>query len=144
LGTGDGAGGEIPVGEVMAIRLHVRRLLALIRTRRLDAQFDDEVRAHLEMAERDAIAAGLSPDEARRAAHRQFGSVERIKEEHRDRRSARWIETILKDVRYGLLLLRRDPGFAFVAISVMALGIGANAAMFSLMDAVLLKPLRRT
>ena len=57
------------------------------------------------------------------------------------RRSARWIENLLKDVRYGLLLLRRDPGFAFVAIGVMAIGIGANTAMFSLIDAVLLKPL---
>ena len=118
-----------------------RRLLALVRTRRLDRELDDEVQAHLEMAERDARAAGLSPEEARRAARRSFGSIERIREEHRDRRSVRWIETLAKDFRYGLLLLKRDPGFAFVAISVMAIGIGANTAMFSLMDAVLLKPL---
>ena len=96
----------------MSRRLLVRRLLALVRTRRLDAELDDEVRAHLELAERDALAAGLSPEEARRAARRDFGSIERIKEEHRDRRSVRWIETLVKDVRYGLLLLRRDPGFA--------------------------------
>lgn len=125
----------------MTLRLFVRRLLALMSTRRLDTQLEDEMRAHLEMAERDAIAAGLSPEDARREARRRFGSTERIKEEHRDRRSARWIETLLKDFRYGLLLLKRDPGFAFVAISVMAIGIGANTAMFSLMDAVLLKPL---
>jgi predicted permease len=125
----------------VTLRLLARRLLALFDARRLDAQLDDEVIAHLEMAEREAIAAGLSPEEARRDARRRFGSIDRIKEEHRDRRSARWIETLLKDVRYGLLLLKRDPGFAVVAISVMAIGIGANAAMFSLMDAVLLKPL---
>jgi predicted permease len=118
-----------------------RRLLALVRARRLDSELDSEMQAHLELAERDAIAAGLSPAEARRAARRAFGSVDRIREEHRDGRSARWIENLLKDVRYGLLLLRRDPGFAFVAISVMAIGIGANAAMFTLMDAILLKPL---
>jgi putative ABC transport system permease protein len=141
MGTGDGAGRQIPGGKIVTLRLRVRRLLALISTRRLDSQLEDEVRAHLEMAERDAIASGLSPEEARRAARRRFGSIERIKEEHRDRRSARWIETLLKDFRYGLLLLRRDPGYAFVAISVMAIGIGANTAMFSLMDAVLLKPL---
>ena len=64
-----------------------------------------------------------------------------MKEEHRDARSVRWIDTLLKDVRYGLLLLARDPGFAAVAIGVMAIGIGANTAMFSLVDAVLLKPL---
>jgi putative ABC transport system permease protein len=118
-----------------------QRLLALIRARRLDSQLDGEVRAHLELAERDALAEGLSPEEARREARRRFGSIERIREEHRDTRSARWIENLLKDVRYGLLLLRRDPGFAFVAIGVMAIGIGANTAMFSLIDAVLLKPL---
>ncbi len=125
----------------MTLRLLVRRLLALLRTRRLEAELDGEVRAHLEMAERDALAAGLSPEDARRAARRAFGSIERMKEEHRDRRSARWIETLGKDVRYGLLLLRRDPGFAIVSIGVMAIGIGANTAMFSLMDATLLKPL---
>jgi putative ABC transport system permease protein len=119
----------------------VRRLAALVRARQLDAQLDDEVREHLEMAERDGIAAGLSPADARLAARRSFGSIERMKEEHRDRRSVRWIDTLVRDVRYGLLLLRRDPGFAFVAISVMAIGIGANTAMFSLVDAVLLKPL---
>jgi hypothetical protein len=122
-------------------RLLVRRLLALVRTRRLEAELDDEVRAHLEMAERDAIAEGLSPEDARRAARRRFGSVDRMKEEHRDRRSVRWMDSLAKDFRYGLLLLRRDPGFAFVAVSVMAIGIGANTAMFSLMDGVLLKPL---
>jgi len=122
-------------------RLLVRRLVALVRTRRFETELDDEVRAHLEMAEREALAAGLSPEDARLAARRRFGSIERMKEEHRDSRSARWVDTLLKDFRYGLLLLRRDPGFAFVAIGVMAIGIGANTAMFSLMDAVLLKPL---
>jgi putative ABC transport system permease protein len=122
-------------------RLLVRRLLALVRSRRLESELDGEVRAHLELAERDALADGLSPEEARRMARRRFGSIDRMKEEHRDRRSVRWMDSLVKDVRYGLLLLRRDPVFAFVAISVMAIGIGANTAMFSLMDAVLLKPL---
>jgi putative ABC transport system permease protein len=119
----------------------VRRLLALFRTRRLDRELADEVRAHLELAERDAMASGLSPEEARRVARRHFGSIDVMTEVHRDRRSVRWMETLAKDCRYGLLLLKRDPGFAFIAISVMAIGIGANTAMFSLMDAVLLKPL---
>ena len=125
----------------MTPRLLLRRLLALVNARRLDTQLDDEVLAHLELAERDGIAAGLSPEDARRAARRHFGSIERMKEEHRDRRSVRWMDSLVKDVRYGLLLLRRDPGFAFVAIAVMAIGIGANTAMFSVMDAVMLKPL---
>jgi predicted permease len=122
------------------IRL-VRRLIALVRRRRLESELDGEVVAHLELAERDALRAGLSPEEARRAARRAFGSIDRIKEEHRDSRSVRWIDTLGKDVRYGIKLLARDPVFAFVAISVMAIGIGANTAMFSIMDAALLKPL---
>src|SRR2546423_2593758 len=93
------------------------------------------------MAEQDAIAAGVSPQEAREAARRSFGSIENMKEEHRDHRSLRWIETLLKDIRYGVASLARDPGFALVAIAVLALGIGANTAMFTLVDAVLLKPL---
>jgi predicted permease len=125
----------------VTLRRLAQRILALGRTRRLDAQLDDEVQAHLELAERDAIAAGLSPEDARREARRRFGSIPRIQEEHRDRRSVRWVDTFVKDVRYGLRQVRRDPAFACVAIGVMAIGIGANTAMFSLMDAVLLKPL---
>jgi hypothetical protein len=74
-------------------------------------------------------------------ARRRFGGIDQMKEYHRDRRSVRWIETLLRDVRYGLASLARDPGFAAVSIGVLALGIGANAAMFSLLDGVLLKPL---
>lgn len=122
------------------IRL-VRRLVALVRRRRLESELDGEVIAHLELAERDALKAGLSPEEARRAARQAFGSIDRIKEEHRDSRSVRWIDTLSKDMRYGVKLLVRDPLFAFVTISVMAIGIGANTAMFSIMDAALLKPL---
>ena len=119
----------------------VRRLLALVRARRLERELEGEVSAHLELAERDGIAAGLSPEEARRAARRSFGSIESMKESHRDERSVRWIDTFVRDVRYGVLLLLRDRGFSAIAIGVMAIGIGANAAMFSLVDAVLLKPL---
>ena len=93
------------------------------------------------MAELDAIAAGLSPEEARREARRGFGGIEQMKEDHRDQRSVRWVENLLRDVRYGMAALARDPGFAAVTIGLLALGIGANTAMFSIVDAVLLKPL---
>ena len=125
----------------MKLRFAAARLLALFRKRRLDGELEGEILAHLEMAELDAIAAGLSPEEARREARRGFGGIEQMKEDHRDQRSVRWVENLLRDVRYGMASLARDPGFAAVTIGLLALGIGANTAMFSIVDAVLLKPL---
>jgi predicted permease len=123
------------------LRFAARRLLALVRKRRLDRELEGEILAHLEMAEVDAAAAGLSPEEARREARRGFGGIEQMKEDHRDQRSVRWVENLLRDVRYGMASMARDPGFAVVTIGLLALGIGANTAMFSIVDAVLLKPL---
>lgn len=119
----------------------IERLRSLFRGRRLDRELDSEIAAHLELAERDGIARGLSAEEARRQARVMFGGIEPMREDHRDRRSARWLETFVKDVRYGLTSLGRDRGFTAVAIGVLALGIGANAAMFSVMDAAFFKPL---
>jgi putative ABC transport system permease protein len=121
--------------------LAAARLVALVRKRRLDGELEGEILAHLELAERDAMARGSTPEEARRAARRNFGGIEQMKEEHRDRRSVRWVENLLRDARYGMAGLARDPGFAAVTIGLLALGIGTNTAMFSIVDAVLLKPL---
>jgi predicted permease len=125
----------------MKLRWAATRLLALFRKRNLDRELDGEVLAHLELAERDAIAAGLTPEEARQAARRSFGGIEQMKEDHRDHRSVLWMENLLRDFRYGMASLARDPGFAAVTIGLLALGIGANSAMFSIVDTVLLKPL---
>ncbi len=125
----------------MKLRFAAARLLALFRKRRLDAELDGEIRAHIEMAKLQAIAAGRSPEEAAREARRDFGGIEQMKEVHRDQRSARWVENLLRDLRYGMASLARDPGFAAVTIGLLALGIGANTAMFSIVDAVLLRPL---
>jgi putative ABC transport system permease protein len=119
----------------------LRRLAALFQHARLDSELDEEILAHLELAERDARAAGLSVEEARLAARRLFGGVEQIKEHHRDARGIRWLDALARDARYGIAALWRDPLFTSVVVGVLALGIGANAAMFSLLDAVLLKPL---
>ncbi len=125
----------------MKLRFVAGRLLALVRKRRLDGELEGEILAHLEMAELDATASGLSAEEARREACRGFGGIEQMKEDHRDQRSVRWVENLWRDVRYGMAALARDPGFAAVTIGLLALGIGANTAMFSIVDAVLLKPL---
>ena len=125
----------------MTFRRALRRLTALTRKRALDGELENEILAHLELVEREALARGLSPEEARRAARLSFGGIEQMKEEHRDSRSFHWIETLSRDLRYGLASMRRAPGFSAVVVGVLALGIGANVAMFSIVDAVLLKPL---
>jgi hypothetical protein len=117
------------------------KLLALARKRRLDHELDGEICAHLELAEKDALARGLSPEQARLEARRRFGGIEQMKEEHRDRRGIRWLEMLFKDFRYTLALLRRSPGFTVVVVCMLALGIGASTAIFSVADAVLLRPL---
>ena len=122
----------------MTPRRLLRRLLALFDARRLDDELDAEIAAHLELAERDARAAGLSPVEARREARRRFGGVEAMKDEHRDTRGVRWLDTVARDARYGAGALRREPTFAAIVIGVLALGIGANAATFTLFSACLL------
>jgi len=125
----------------MTPRRLAQRWLALVRHNRMERELDDEVLAHLELAERDAVARGLTPAEARDEARRAFGGIQQMKELHRDDRSARAVDNLVRDVRYGLAALRRDPGFTFVAVSVLALGIGANTAMFSLVDGILFQPL---
>lgn len=125
----------------MKARLLFRRLAALFRTRRYDRELDDEVLAHLELAEREALAAGMSPEDARREARLRFGGIGVMKEEHRDRRSVRWLETLSRDVRYTFRSLMRDRTFTAVAIAVLTLAIGAGTAVFSVVDAVVLRGL---
>lgn len=125
----------------MTLRRMAAGLVALLRKRRLEHELEGEILAHLELAERDALARGLPPEEARLAARREFGGIQQVKEQHREQRSAQWMETILRDVRYGVASLARNPGFTAIVVAVLAIGIGANVAMFSLVDAVLLKPI---
>ena len=100
----------------MNLRLKLQRLLALFRRRKLDHELDNEISSHLELAELDAIASGLTPEQARHASRRNFGQIEPLKENHRDERSVRWIENLFRDFRYGVSALARDPGFAAITI----------------------------
>ena len=117
------------------------RLRALFRRSSVEGDFSDEIRFHLEMEAEKNRRAGMTPDEARRAATLSFGGVERMREEHRDARGTRLAEDIAADVRFALRTLRKNKGFATVVALTMMLGIGANAAVFSVAYGVLLRPL---
>ena len=124
-----------------SFRTVMSRVLSLLRRRHRDADLDDEVRAHLELLAADYERRGLSPAQARRAAQRDFGGVEQMKEHYRDRRGLPWLDDARRDIQHALRSLRRAPVFAGAAVLTLAVGLTAVIAIFAILNAFMFRPM---
>ena len=122
-------------------RTLLSRCVSLFRNRNLDKDLDDELRSHIDLAMEENLRRGMSEQEARWQAIRSFGGVTQTRERYREQRGLPMLEEMKRDLRFGFRQLQRSPGFAITAILTLALGVGANTAIFTLIDSIILRPL---
>src|SRR5215469_11401063 len=124
-----------------SLREVLNQIRSLFRSEQLDREVKEEMASHLGMAVEENLRRGMSPEEARRQALVQFGGVQQALEQHRESRTLPWVDVLRQDLRFTFRMLSRDAGFAVVAVLILALGIGANIAVFSVVNTILLRPL---
>src|SRR5260370_35816915 len=144
MGPGDGHPSAVPGSRRGALMRRLRgwlvRLTGLFQKERRDNELAAEIESHLQIHMDDNLRAGMSPEGARRNALIKLGGVEQTMESYRDQQGLPMIETMLQDLRFGFRMLRRSPGFTVLVILCLTLGIGANAAVFSWVEGILLRP----
>ena len=123
------------------LRAAFARVLGAFSKRRRDRDLEEELRSHLDALIEEKIRQGMAPDQAKYAAQREFGGLEQTKEVYRDQRGLPFLDALLQDLRFALRGLRRQPGFSLAVVLILALGIGATTAVFSVVDRILFRSL---